>query len=106
MIEILRNRRSVRRFQDRPVEGEKLDLLKEALVRSPTSRSINPWEFIVVEDQEIIQERVFSSILELLHSNPPHPHTPKRYWPGMRMKSPTRYCAGSPSQSSPPTSTS
>ena len=55
MIEVLRNRRSVRRFEDRPVEGEKLDLLKEALVRSPTSRSINPWEFIVVDDREIIQ---------------------------------------------------
>jgi nitroreductase len=56
MINILRNRRSVRQFQDRPVEGEKLDLLKEALVRSPTSRSINHWEFIVVDEKEKIQE--------------------------------------------------
>ena len=56
MIEILRNRRSVRRFQDRTVEKEKLDLLEEALVRSPTSRSINPWKFIVVDDKETISK--------------------------------------------------
>ncbi|MCJ7499834.1 nitroreductase family protein, partial [bacterium] len=54
MIEILRNRRSVRQFQDRTVEGEKLELLQEALVRSPTSRSINPWEFIVIDDRTTI----------------------------------------------------
>jgi nitroreductase len=55
MINILRNRRSVRIFQDKPVEPEKIELLIEALVRSPSSRSINPWEFIVVEDKETIQ---------------------------------------------------
>ena len=54
MIEILRNRRSVRRFEDRPVEESKVEILKEALVRSPSSRSINPWEFIVVDDWETI----------------------------------------------------
>ena len=54
MINILRNRRSVRKFQDRPIETEEIELLKEALVRSPSSRSINPWEFIVVDDRETI----------------------------------------------------
>lgn len=56
MIQILRNRRSVRQFEDRPIEQEKIELLTEALVRSPSSRSINPWEFIVVQDREIIRE--------------------------------------------------
>ncbi len=54
MINIFRNRRSVRKFQDRPIETEKIELLKEALVRSPSSRSINPWEFIVVDERETI----------------------------------------------------
>jgi nitroreductase len=54
MIDILRNRRSVRKFQDKPVEAEKVELLTEALVRSPSSRSINPWEFIVADDRETI----------------------------------------------------
>jgi len=53
MINILRNRRSVRKYQDRAVEPEKVEILIEALVRSPTSRSINPWEFIVVDDNAV-----------------------------------------------------
>lgn len=56
MIEILRKRRSVRQFEDRIVEPEKVEILKEALVRSPSSRSINPWEFIVVDDKKTILE--------------------------------------------------
>jgi nitroreductase len=54
MLEILRNRRSVRQFDTRPVEDEKIELLTEALVRSPSSRSINPWAFIMVSSREII----------------------------------------------------
>jgi nitroreductase len=55
MIDLLRNRRSARTFQDKAIEGEKIQFLKEALVRSPSSRSINPWEFIVVDETWILQ---------------------------------------------------
>jgi nitroreductase len=48
MINILRNRRSVRAFEKRALEDGKVRILKEALLRSPSSRSINPWEFILV----------------------------------------------------------
>jgi nitroreductase len=50
-MELLRNRRSVRSFEDRPVEKEKVDLLVEAALRSPSSRGLNPWEFVVVTDK-------------------------------------------------------
>jgi len=50
-IELLRKRRSIRRYQKRPVEQEKLDILVEAMLRSPSSRGLNPWEFVVVTDQ-------------------------------------------------------
>lgn len=53
-IEILRKRRSIRRFQDRAIEQEKLDILLEAVLRSPSSRGLNPWEFIVVTDKDTI----------------------------------------------------
>ncbi len=53
-IDLLRKRRSVRQFQDRPVEQEKIDLLMEAMLRSPSSRSLNPWEFVVVQDKKIL----------------------------------------------------
>ena len=54
MIDLLRSRRSIRQFLDKPVEQEKVELLVEAVLRSPSSRSLNPWEFVVVSDQEVI----------------------------------------------------
>ncbi len=54
-IDLLRSRRSIRRFEDRPVEAEKVDLIMEAALRSPSSRGGNPWEFIVVTDPETIK---------------------------------------------------
>ncbi len=54
LIELLRERRSVRRFEERPVEEAKIDLLIEAALRSPSSRGLNPWEFVVVTDKEVL----------------------------------------------------
>ena len=53
-IELLRKRRSIRSFSARPVEREKTDLLLEAMLRAPSSRSLNPWEFTVVDDPNTI----------------------------------------------------
>lgn len=54
-IDLLRKRRSIRQFQDRAVEQEKIDLLIEAVLRSPSSRSLNPWEFVVVQNKETLK---------------------------------------------------
>lgn len=52
MLEIIRKRRSVRRFLDKGVEQEKLhEILKAAMV-APTAKNKRPWEFIIVADQE------------------------------------------------------
>ncbi|MBN1234885.1 MAG: nitroreductase family protein [Methanotrichaceae archaeon] len=56
MLDILRNRRSIRRYQDREIEAEKIELLKEAALRSPTSRGINPWRFLFVTDRALLEE--------------------------------------------------
>ncbi len=53
-IDLLRSRRSIRKFEDRPVEREKVDCLIEAALRSPSSRGFNPWEFVVVDDPQTI----------------------------------------------------
>jgi nitroreductase len=55
-IELLQKRRSIRQFQDKPVEQEKIDTLAEAMLRSPSSRSLNPWEFVVVTDLQVIEK--------------------------------------------------
>jgi len=52
LIDLLRVRRSIRRFTDQPIEAEKLDLLLEAALRAPSSKGNTPWEFIVVTDRE------------------------------------------------------
>ena len=55
LIDLLRARRSLRRFTDQAVEQEKLDLLLEAALRSPSSKGNNPWEFVVVREPERIK---------------------------------------------------
>jgi nitroreductase len=53
-IDLLRSRRSVRAFTDKPVELEKIDRLVEAVLRAPSSRGFNPWEFVVVTDPDLL----------------------------------------------------
>jgi nitroreductase len=55
MIELLCNRRSIRIFQDQPVEKEKINRLLQAALLSPSSRSFCPWEFIVVTDKNLLK---------------------------------------------------
>lgn len=55
LLETLRKRRSIRQFEDKPVEQEKIDYLVESMLRSPSSRSLNPWEFVVVQDKAVLE---------------------------------------------------
>jgi nitroreductase len=54
-ITLIQKRRSIRKFLPRPVETEKLDLLLEAALRAPSSRGLNPWEFVVVTDRDLLE---------------------------------------------------
>ena len=56
MIELLRKRRSTRKFTSEKVSAEAVETLMEAALRAPASRSINPWEFVVVDDPELLQK--------------------------------------------------
>ena len=56
MIDLLRTRRSVRKFTEQPIEPEKLEILKEAILRAPSSKNSNAGEYIFVDDQELIQK--------------------------------------------------
>lgn len=53
--ELLVNRRSIRRYTSEPVEPEAVRLILEAALMAPTSKSSRPWQFIVVEDKEMLQ---------------------------------------------------
>ena len=54
MLELLRKRRSIRRFKQEPLTEAQIDALKEAVLRSPSSRAINPWKFYFVQDAKVI----------------------------------------------------
>ena len=54
MIEILRTRRSIRKYERKAIDPGSLEILKEALLRCPSSRGINPWSFIFVDDPELL----------------------------------------------------
>ena len=54
-IDLLRKRRSIRQFQEKEVEQEKQEVLIEAMLRAPSSRSLNPWSFVVVTEKKTIK---------------------------------------------------
>lgn len=51
-LRLCRARKSVRRFADRPVEREKIELCLEAARRAPSADNLQPWRFIVFDDRE------------------------------------------------------
>ncbi len=59
-FDLLRKRRSIRRFKDRKIEKDKIDLLLKSALLAPSSRSIRPWEFIVVKDREVLKKLAVS----------------------------------------------
>ncbi len=54
MLELLRKRRSIRKFTKDRIAQAAIDDLKEAVLRSPSSRGIRPWKFFFVQDAEVI----------------------------------------------------
>ena len=47
-------RRSIRKYQERPVEEEKIRLLLGAAMAAPTAVNQREWEFVVVTDKAIL----------------------------------------------------
>lgn len=56
MLEILRRRRSIRHYTGQPIAPETVEQLKEAVLRSPSSRGLDPWEFVFVTDKALLQD--------------------------------------------------
>lgn len=50
------NRRSIRKFQDKPVEQDKIDQLLRAAMQAPSAGNQQPWEFIVVKEKDTLQK--------------------------------------------------
>ena len=55
-FKLIEQRRSIRKFTSKAVEEEKVDRIIEAALRAPSSRSFNPWRFIVVDQPELLEK--------------------------------------------------
>ncbi|HPG37866.1 MAG TPA: nitroreductase family protein [bacterium] len=51
---VLNKRGSVRQFTDKPVPREMLEIIVNAARKAPTANNIQPWEFIVITQPEML----------------------------------------------------
>ena len=52
--DVVFQRRSIRKYQARPVEPEKVERILRAGMQAPSACNQRPWEFFVVENREKI----------------------------------------------------
>lgn len=52
LLNCIKERYSVRKFQNKPIEQEKLDILLEAARLAPSASNKQSWKFIVIKDSE------------------------------------------------------
>lgn len=52
--DLLLNRRTIRKYTDEPVDPQNVKLILEAALTSPSSKSGRSWQFVVVEDKEML----------------------------------------------------
>lgn len=53
LMDIIRQRKSVRKYLDKPVEREKIVKCIEAARLAPSADNIQPWRFIIIDNQEL-----------------------------------------------------
>ena len=56
LIEMMRRRRSVRKYTGEGVSEEQLELILQAGLLSASSKASRPWEFIVVREKKMLTE--------------------------------------------------
>lgn len=54
LLDLLRQRRSIRKFSATPLRSDHIDHLKEVAIRVPTSRGLNPWQFNFVSQSDLL----------------------------------------------------
>jgi len=56
IMEALRTRRSIRKFEDRPVPGETVRQVLDAAMMAPSAGNAQPWQFVVVDDRALLED--------------------------------------------------
>jgi nitroreductase len=55
-LEVIFERKSVRNYKTDPVKKEDLETIVKAGMAAPTARDRRPWEFIVIDDRELLDK--------------------------------------------------
>ncbi len=55
-MDVINSRRSVRKFQSKPVEKEKIEALLKAAMQAPSAGNQQSWEFLVIQDSENLKQ--------------------------------------------------
>ena len=58
LMEAMKGRRSIRAYDSKPIEKEKLEAVLEAARIAPSARNRQKWQFIVVTDPEVKEKMV------------------------------------------------
>ncbi len=74
--ELIHERRSVRAYQHRAVEEEKIAALVEAVRLSPSASNSQPWKLIIVDDPETKDEVARATFTRLVSFNAFAPQAP------------------------------
>ena len=56
ILELIKQRRSIRKFLPQTVETEKIDLLIKSVLMAPTSKNSKSWQFVMVDDANLLQQ--------------------------------------------------
>jgi nitroreductase len=54
--ELLKNRRSIRDYQDKKISSEVLQEVLKDTCQAPSAMGLQPWEFIVIQDQKLMEK--------------------------------------------------
>jgi nitroreductase len=55
-IEVINNRRSIRKYQDKDIEKEKLQRILEAARLAPSAMNRQPYQLLIIENKEILSK--------------------------------------------------
>src|SRR3990167_1014308 len=73
IMDVIKSRRSIRKYLDKPISKEVIDRLIEAAKWAPSGMNEQPWGFIVVQDKSLIKElsdRSIPYIKKLVEQDP------------------------------------
>ncbi|GAI22369.1 unnamed protein product, partial [marine sediment metagenome] len=69
-LDLVKDRQSVRKYLNKPVEREKIERCLEAARLAPSSSNSQPWRFIVIDEpklKEAVARETFGRLISFNH---------------------------------------